>query len=262
MGGVQQALRRSETRPGPTWAPPTPTPKNTMHSPSVLIRGLGASIVIAAFGLPVSMADDAQPRGTLSTDRDLVRAGSHSLLSWEIELPSNQVQDVIDIDPDGTITPKKDLTMRVRTLGVAFQSGSKLCPIKAYWTINGSSWASFFYGKAPDVDPTRVLLQRDVKTGDRIDFGSRGWSNRWLPFHYTGKTDMYVTVLKDGDTPPDYAPAYDQGDIVSFLQPYLDKSGLIQIGPRDVIILWENSTSAPGSRYFDMQDLVVLVTFE
>lgn len=31
---------------------------------------------------------------------------------------------------------------------------------------------------------------------------------------------------------------------------------------KDLIILWEASTAKPGTTYFDMQDLVVLVSFE
>lgn len=237
-------------------------PPPDMKSPLTLGSGIRACFCIAIFGAPGALTannEDAPPRGSLNVGRDIVRAGTRSQLAWEIEIP--QVSPV-DITPEGAIIPKNDVTLRVRTLGVAFQSGSTQLPIASYWSLNGGSWAKFFEGKSYHVDPTEVLVNKTVRAGDRINFGARGKINDWLPFHSTGNSDNYVTVLKNGETPPDYAPAYDQGDIVSFMQPYVDASGKIQIGPRDLIVLWECSTSNPGSPYFDMQDIVVLVTFE
>ena len=215
------------------------------------------------------------PSGTLKVDRDLVRVGMKSQLDWEIEYPltgsnspgqdgdpSGGVTDLIDIVPPQRIVPKKELIMRVRVLGVAFQSGSKQMPLDAYISYNGSSWNRFFYGRSYDVEPGDVLVERTVSAGTTIDFGARGWINDWLPFHSTDKEDQYLKVLKNGDIAPSYAPAYSQGDIVSFLGPYMDDRGKVRIGDRDLIILWEAYTGEPGSKYFDMQDLVVLVTFE
>lgn len=236
-----------------------PQPPPTMTSPRILRASLRACLGIALMGAtPVLTAEQDSPHGTLTVDRDIVREGSKSRLAWNIQLPG----DVVDVTPDGEILPKKQLTMKVRTLGVAFQSGRKLLPIAGYWSLNGASWSRFFYDYGPNVDPTEVLVERDVYAGDRINFGARGRNNSWYPFHSTGNQDNYVTVLRNGDIPPDYAPAYDQGDIVSFMRPYVDDSGRIRIGPRDLIVLWECSTSKPGSPYFDMQDLVVLLTFE
>jgi hypothetical protein len=202
------------------------------------------------------------PRGTLNVDRDLVRTGMHSQLDWNIVHPTPKVTDVIDIVPPQRIVPKQPLRMKVRVLGVAFQSGRTLLPLDAYWSMNGSSWNRFFYGTGPEVVAGKVLIDQKVKKGDTIDFGARGWANGWQPFHSTTKEDPYIIVLKNGDKAPNYAPAYNQDSVVSFLKPYTDAGGNIRIGERDLIILWEASTAKPGTTYFDMQDLVVLVTFE
>ena len=195
-------------------------------------------------------------------DRSLVRVGARSQLDWQIEYPS-QVTDIVDVTNTGTIIPKVPLKMSVRTLGVAFQSGSKLLPLEGYWGKNNGSFTRFFYGTGPSVVPTKVLVSTTVKINDRIDFSGRGWDgSSWLPTHSTRKLAQYIVVLKNGDSAPSYAPAYNQASAKSFLTPYLDASGRIKIGPRDLIILWEATTAAPGSTSFDMQDLVVLVTFE
>lgn len=234
---------------------------NTPCSPRSgrLVSNLG-SLIAFGFFTAAATANDAIPRGTLAVDRDLVRVGTHSQLDWNIEYPSG-VTEIVDIIPPNRIVPKKNVRMKVRVLGVAFQSGSTLLPADAYWSKNGSSWDRFFYGYEFHVEPSRTVINERVRAGDVIDFGARAWSGHWLPFHHTRKYDNYVTVLKDGDTAPDYAPAYDQNSIDGFLRPYI-QGNRINIGERDLIILWELSTSKPGSTYFDMQDLVVLVTFE
>jgi len=226
----------------------------------------GGAVLAGLFLVALGHAASAQstagvPRGTLTVDRDYVRVGQHSELDWKIEYPS-VITDLVDIVPPQRIVPKRDVRMKVRVLGVAFQSGRSLLPLDAYWSRNGGSWQRFFYGTGPDVDPGEVLVSRKVSKGEFLDFGARGWNRSWLPFHHTRYHDPYVTVLKNGDSAPDYAPAYDQGDIESFLGPYIDARGRVRIGERDLIVLWEASTSRPGSYYFDMQDLVVLLTFE
>lgn len=238
-----------------------------MNTPTSPRGGKSIRLPLAlSLGLVVASAsanDSTVPRGTLNVDRDLVRTGMSSQLDWNIEYPTPKVIDVVDIIPPNRIRPKKNVTMKVRVLGVAFQSGNKQLPLDGYWSLNGSSWQRFFYGDRDDVRPGRIVIEQSISKGSLIDFGARGWSGRnWYPFHSTNVVDPYVTVLKNGDQAPDYAPAYDQDSVVSFLKPYIDAGGKVTIGERDLIILWEASTAPMTSQFFDMQDLVILVTFE
>jgi hypothetical protein len=189
----------------------------------------------------------------------MIRVGSRSQLDWSIQYPS--------VSPVGVnLVPTSKVRMRVRTLGVAFQSGSTLLPFEGSWTKNSSGWTTFFRGNSQAVSPTSVLVDTTINKGDVIKFRGRGGANAsgtsWYSWHQTNTSDDNVVVLKKGDKPPSYAPAYSQGNIKSFLTPYLDGSGKIKIGDQDLIILWEGSDAHPGTTYFDMQDLVVLVSFE
>ncbi len=218
--------------------------------------------LLASMCLVVSASAAGIPTGKLNVDRSLVRAGVKSNLDWQIQYPTI-VTDLVSVTSTGTIIPKIPMKMRVRTLGVAFQSGSTLLPIEGNWSKNGGAWTKFFYGTGLSVVPTNILVDTTVAANDRIAFGARGWSgSSWFPFHDTTKTDKYVIVLKNGDSAPSYAPAYNQTSTKGFLSPYIDSTGKIKIGSRDLILLWECSNAAPGTTYFDMQDLVVLVTFE
>ena len=226
-----------------------------LHSPrgGPPIFGLLASLLTIGSALATNI-----PTGQLFVDRTVVRVGSRSQLNWNIQYP---------VSPVGVdLIPTRSVKMSVRTLGVAFQSGSTLLPLEGSWTKNLAAWSTFFRGTAPTVIPTKVLVETTVAKGDKIKFRARGGSNAlgtsWFAYHQTNNTDPYAVVLKNGDRPPSYAPAYNQGTVKSFLTPYLDSTGKIKIGSDDLIILWEASEASPGSAYFDMQDLVVLVSFE
>ena len=217
------------------------------------------SLLASLCSLHTAFAADAIPTGKLNVDRSLVRVGTRSQLDWQIAYPNAPL-----VPPK--LVPTTKVRMRVRTLGVAFQSGKTLLPFEGSWKINNTSWSAFFKGSAPSVVPTKVLVEQIVEANDTIRFRARGGANAagssWYSYHETNNNDQYAVVLKNGDAPPSYAPAYNQGNVKSFLSPYLDSTGKIKIGEQDLIILWEGSTAAPGTTYFDMQDLVVLVSFE
>lgn len=211
-----------------------------------------------------SATDSAIPTGKLSVDRDLVRTGTRSQLTWQIEYPA-PVTSVIDILPPNIVKPKKDLKMRVRVLGASFQeSVTKFLPVEVQWSKNNSSFSRIFYGYQTNVNPSTVVLNTTVKAGDTINFGGRGWrGNAWLPLYRTSAATPNLIMLKNGDRVPTTVPALNGNSIESFLKPYMNTSTKkVQIGDRDLILLMElgqTNTSASG---FDLQDLVVLVTFE
>lgn len=204
-------------------------------------------------------ATPSVPSGKLNVDRELVRSGVRSQLDWNITYPDTRL---VGVD----LKPTTKVKMRVRTLGVAFQSGSTLLPFQGSWKTNSTGWSTFFQGNSLAVHPTQVLVEQIVEKNATIQFRARGASNTlatsWYDYHTTNTNDPYAVVLKNGDKPPSYAPAYTQGTIKSFLSSYLDSTGRIKIGDQDLIILWEGSTASPGTTYFDLQDLVVLVSFE
>ena len=204
------------------------------------------------------------PRGTLGVDRDLVRVGMKSQLTWEIEYPA-PITSVVDIVPPNIIKPKKDMKMKVRVLGASFQeSVTSFLPVEVQWSKNSASWSRIYYGLQTNVQPSVPVLQTTVKAGDTINFGGRGYRDRdWLPLYNTAQSTKNLVMLKNGDRVPSTVPALNGSSIESFLKPYMDTvTKNVKIGDRDLILLMElgqTNTSASG---FDLQDLVILVTFE
>jgi hypothetical protein len=223
--------------------------------------------VLACLGLmgASSANDTAIPRGTLSVDRDLVRVGMKSQLAWEIEYPEPAVTSVVDIVPPNIIKPKKNLKMKVRVLGASFQeTTTKFLPVEVMWSKNGASWSRVFYGYQSSVKPSQVLLETTVKAGDTLNLGGRGWrSGAWLPFYNTSAATNNLVMLKNGDRVPTTVPALNGNSIESFLRPYMDTTTKkVKIGDRDLILLMELGQTSTAASGFDLQDLVVLVTFE
>lgn len=209
-------------------------------------------------------ADNMVPTGTLTVDRDLLRVGTKSQLSWSINYPA-PVTEVIDIVPPNIIKPKKDLKMKVRVLGASFQETvTKFLPVEVMWSKNNGSWTRVFYGYQSAVIPSTVALTANVKKNDTINFGGRGYRDgAWLPLYNTASNTSNLVMLKNGDRVPSTVPALNGLSIESFLKPYMNTTTKkIQIGDRDVIMLMELGQTNTNNSGFDLQDLVVLVTFE
>ena len=71
----------------------------------------------------------------------------------------------------------------------------------------------------------------------------------------------WVVVLRDGDPVPDLPGFGDQDSVEDYLEDYIDiDTGLIVLGPNSAIYLFELAAPNTSSQYFDLQDMVVLVT--
>jgi hypothetical protein len=258
------------------------------HSPrgGRLMIGLLAGLCT----LSSAFAAEAVPTGTLNVDRTLVRVGSRSQLDWKIQYPTASV----------TLTPKTNLTMRVRLLGASFyqskanngggnnydsvdssnpntiatgaydpsagyddeiHSGKvSLLPFEVMWSLNSATWSKIYSGTQSGVNPTNVVLNKTVKPGDTINFGARGYRDKaWLPFYSTATASPNVVVLENGATLPSIVQ---QSSVQNILSPYLDSNNKIKIGTRNLIILMELGQTNPNYADFNLQDLVILVTFE
>jgi hypothetical protein len=210
-------------------------------------------------------ADTSIPTGTLTVDRDLLRVGTKSQLTWNIAYPAPNVTSVIDIVTPNTVKPKQDLTMKIRVLGASFQESTTVfLPVEVMMSKNNGSWTRVFYGLQSAVLPNLVLTSQTVKKGDTLNFGGRGYRDgKWLPLYNTASTTKNLVMLKNGDRVPSEVPALNGASIESFLKPYMDtNTKKVKIGDRDLIFLMELGQTDPNNSGFDLQDLVVLVTFE
>ncbi len=220
-----------------------------------------------AVSAPVLLADGHgdpyRPVGDLDIAQTMVRSGTKPSMDWDITYPVT-IPDLIIPQPTGRIITKEELRVKIRVAGVAFQSGSTELPV-AFWTkIGGGSWDQLFYGTGSQVNSGEYVFEQVVPANTTIDFAGRARKSNggWHDVRWTLNDDVAVIGCVNGDTPPSYAPAYDQGSIESFLSSYISEDNHVTIGPRDMIYLFELASRNPGDWWFDMQDLVVVVTYE
>lgn len=212
------------------------------------------------------------PTGDLSAYPEIVQAGTFPQLTWNVTLPQS-VTDIVTITYPGTVTPKKDLTMKVRVLGASVKRvwtnrrgqvvDWEWVPTEARLSYDGGSYTQIFYDTHDDVNPNHIVTTMVVRKNRPINFGGRyRVDGSWSSLRTSTNTSHNVVALKDGDTPPTTTPLYQQPTIESFILPYLDEEGNINLGPRDVIYLMELTHTNRNDGGFDLQDLALLVTFE
>jgi hypothetical protein len=210
----------------------------------------------------------AAPIGTLSAFPTVVQTGTKPTLTWAIVYPS-KVSDIAEINPPGTITPNQTVYVTVQIVG----TGPGTCtptpvPITpapatdARVSVNGGPYIQLFYGTQANVVPVNKLFIKKVRAGETIDFGGRYVLNGdWTPFYTTRSSNLQVVALVNGDLPPTLFPLYQQSFLASYLRPYLNASGRVNIGPLSVLILMELNQTNRSQKCFDYQDQVLLVSF-
>ncbi|MDF1659919.1 MAG: hypothetical protein P1U58_20055 [Verrucomicrobiales bacterium] len=233
-------------------------PFRTIH---VILAFLGITLA------PLAAQDEAPliPVGSLSAFPTIVQTGTHPELTWDITLPES-VEEIIEIIPPGTISPKRDVVMDVRILGagVTYYSGGRLyfVPTETRVSINGGNYDDIFYGTNYDVDPNDVVFSREMEEGETVNFGARYYhNNSWGSWYSSTNSSHNVVALINGDTPPTTTPMNQAPTIESFIRPYLSDDGKIVLGPRDVIYLFELTHTNRNDQGFDIQDMAVLVSF-
>lgn len=223
---------------------------------------------------------------SLSANPYVVVAGEKTRLSWSINYPS-VVKKYVNIVPPGgsggsgpgTITPTQNLYADVRVIGQGVtvttnNSGYSFVPTEATMSINNSStFTRIFYGTNPQINPGAVInlasvfgntyTNNVIQAGKVIRFGGRYYYSGDWGTHYKSSSGDNVRFLVNGDTPPSNVPQYNAPSLESFLRPYLDTTGKVKIGPMDVIVFMEltHSSSQKSDPGYDLQDLVLLVTF-
>ncbi len=223
------------------------------------------------------------PVGSLSASPTVVHTGTKPTLAWNITYPSG-VKDYVDVTPasgstapaptgttvtNTTITPKVNLIADIRILGAGGTtqySKGKIVYIQTIGQLkcNGaSSYTTIFNGKQTDaiVQQQGIIKTLNVTKNKPMSFGGYYiYNGSNGPKFYSTSGDN-VRTLVNGETPPTNIPDYNAPSLENFLKPYLNSSGKVKIGPMDVIIFMELTTTDNSTVGYDLQDLVFLVTF-
>ncbi len=207
------------------------------------------------------------PMGVMSAYPTMVQTGTKPTLTWSILYPS-KVSDLAEITPPGTITiTDKNIYVSVQPIGTGITTcdptqGSTPLYTDARLSVNGGTYAQLFYGIQSDVSPAYSLYIKKLGVGDTLNFGGRYVRNgAWSPLYTTLSSNFQIVALVNGDTPPTSFSLYQSSILASYLKPYLNASGKVNIGPLSVLVLMELGQTNHSSPCFDYQDMVLLVSF-
>lgn len=243
--------------------------KITSHLAAVKAVVLASCGLIAASTLLNAQANSPSiPVGSLTAYPTVVKTGTKPTLTWDISYPS-VVKDFVDVIPPATVNPKAELDVEIRVLGNGVTvsgggiSGFQFVNAEALLSFNGGSYSRIFYGTNNNVNPNTVVWSRTrIRQNETLRFGGRFNYNGWGPFYHSTSSSPNVRTLVSGDTPPNKVPGFGAPSLESFIRPYLGSNGKVKIGPMDVIVFMELTHTDERDSGYDLQDMVLLVTFK
>lgn len=233
---------------------------------------LAAAILIVGTLLPAvthAQTTPTIPVGDLTAFPTVVQTGTKPTLTWNISYPS-VVENFVTITPPGTVTPKENLVCDVRILGLGVTSQGSNNTIVYYrtrgqWRYNNSTtWSTVYDGMQTDtiVQQQGLVRTNIAVTKDRVmNFAGQYYHNNAWQTQYSSLSGNNVRALVSGQTCPTNIPDYNAPSLESFLKPYLDASKKVRIGPMDVIVIMELTHTDQANVGYDLQDLVMLLTF-
>ena len=221
-------------------------------------------------GLYAQASSPSIPVGNLTAFPTVVQTGTKPTLTWEISYPS-VVKDFVDVTPTGVITSTstEELDVEVRVLGNGVTvntrgGGFNFVNAEAQLSYKGGSFSRIFYGTNNNVNPNTIVWSKTkIKKNETFRFAGRYYyNNSWGSLHQSNSGTQNVRTLVSGDTPPNKIPEYGAPTLESFIRPYLGPNGKVKIGPMDVIVFMELTHTNESSSGYDLQDMVLLVTFK
>lgn len=182
-------------------------------------------------------------------------SGASGNVIADIDVPV--VRDVFDI-ANGEVVPNDDYEAETKVIGAGYTAGAhgSNIPIEVSVAV-GATTEQPWGGDINDGNNPRskVYAGQDAGTGISVTADPNGGA----PVNSKADAGDEVYVLEDGDTPPNLAGFGDQDSAASYVAPYLDDDGNIDLQANQAIFLFELSGSTTGPAA-DFQDVVVLVS--
>lgn len=212
--------------------------------------------------LPIPLEAAEVCDGSNQLDLTLVHHGEGSYVVGERTVPVARGGFTVQ---DGSLVPISEYTADAEVLGTGFtygESGPNI-DIRLAFTI-GETVYTPWPGNVNNNGNPRSHTFADQPPGAPLNVAATGDENgvyiaprtRW-----SNATDGWVSVLRDGDDPPNIGAFGDQESAASYVQPYLDSNGKVSLSDNQAIFLFElgNSQTGPAA---DFQDVVVLVSLQ
>lgn len=210
--------------------------------------------------IPVDHTQVCDGTGTL--DVRLVHTGETSYVVSETSVPLVEGGFTVE---GGSLVPVSGYSAEATVLGTGFTygAGGPNIDIRLDVVIGNTSYDPW-PGNVNNNGNPRSHTFTNQPAGAAISVAATGDENgvyiaprtRW-----SNASTGWVYVLRDGDTPPNIGAFGDQDSAASYVAPYLDGAGNIDLADNEAIFLFELGNSQTGSAA-DFQDVVVLVSLQ
>jgi len=164
---------------------------------------------------------------------------------------------------DGAVVPVSEYTAEATVLGTGFTYGVGGPDITIWLDVQiGNKTYDPWPGNVNNNGNPRSHTFDDLPAGAGMAVGATAdpHGNHISPrTRWSNESNGYVYVLRDGDTPPNIQGFGDQTNASSYVAPYLDGNGTIDLQDNQAIYLFELGGQQTGPAA-DFQDVVVLVT--
>jgi hypothetical protein len=211
-------------------------------------------IALAAVCSALQAQDSKVPTGSLWSNKSVVEHKEKPKLSWNIQHPLGELDEVIEVDKNENVILQKDARVEVYMVGTGVTSnGGETQHTTVTHMSFGNGWEHLFTGKGDDVVPGKVLMSKDLSAGDVISFTAyfRDWRDN---------SSDHVTILTDGDKPPTGLGQNGGVALETYLEGYVE-NGKLDLGPLDIIYCAELTHTNSKDSGYDLQDSIVLVRF-
>ena len=224
--------------------------------PPLLLSLIGCSLLPAdEYGVPYYSVGDLSTAATGAGDPDL---------DWKIQHPSS-LSGFIDFDPaTGSLTTKAGLRVSMHIVGIGSEGYLHQSKVAFWASENSGAWNLLFEGTPLDLKAREAVYERELPSGTTLALSGRrlGETGLWHEARTsTGHAPTFVQGLQKGDSAPFAVLNNPQAAIAGYLSTEAGNNA-IQIGPMQMLFCFELNAAAQGETKFDLQDLIVLVSFE
>ena len=226
------------------------------------------SLLLAALACSPAPAEDYgvpyYSVGDISADASNLTPTGSQPLDWKIQHPST-ISSFVSFDPTtGALSTLKDVRVTMHVVGVGTEGYLHHSNVALFASLNGSSWLSLFSGSPLDQSARTAVFEQNLAANTSIQLSGRrlGETGAWLSARTsTTGAGTFVVGLKKGDEAPTAVINAPQPATAAYLSPEAGDS-TVQVGPMQMLFCFELNAEGEGEANYNLQDLVVLVSFE
>lgn len=210
------------------------------------------------------------PRGTMEASGDWIARGGKPELSWRIDFPKT-LADVVSLDAEsGALVTRVPLRVRMNVIGVGTATSRDPHRVGLWASLAGGNWELLKDTTAADVRPAKPVFDRVLPASTSVFLAARAYDPATASWSETRSTERtgavpgLVESLGRGALLPGPVRALPAPFLDAFVSPVApDGAGSsVLVGPKELLIFFELGTDDPADDRFDLQDVVVLVSFD